>query len=684
MVKNLIGCWGSPAANQILRHSNPIFSTNNLQFSSQQLHFNDLVYTCHQCLSGQYSLQRGYFKYWAEVNVGRDKRSADNGTKSHVPRPPPNPFIPPPPPPPPVLRTSDVTRQYHYIDAVCHPCPYGGVCNQGIQAKANQWGVATDGIVTFHKCPTGYCCSKPTCPRYNSCEDYRTGTLCSGCEPGYSEALFSTKCLSDKQCNQFWFIPVTGLLIFIYAMFLLFQNNFKDFLLGAPIGKQTMKKTLNSWMQARKHRKSRQQPQQPKIAVVAENIPNEHLETHSVKEDDVDTDEGGIFLILLFYYFQDAAIVHFEPVHAQVTDPVVALLKKFVGSLFKFQFDILVFAGNICPFPGLDPVSKVWLKLMFIPLLFVILIAIYCLAKIKIMRPHTKNQKWKDLSGKASMAIMLAVLFSYQKLAFSAFLLVYCVPVANENVLFIDGKVNCLQNWQVGVLFYIYLCIVPFGVYIAVTPSYLQARKLTIGQYFLGCFLPAPMVLITFFVRCVKKLRHIESKATDKKCSQIPLIYRMLQGPYKDYYIPLPFIKDVSLCWSGILLIRRLSLIITHMYVHNIVLRLLTMTVISFFALLHHLIVKPCKENRANTAGTISCAALLSVCLINLIRATFEVAEFTPEGHLRDIMDGMKLIEDCLLFWIPLVGAGIMLLFLIGRFSSAIVQKCTKHKKSDS
>ena len=29
MVKNLIGCWGSPAANQILRHSNPIFSNVN-------------------------------------------------------------------------------------------------------------------------------------------------------------------------------------------------------------------------------------------------------------------------------------------------------------------------------------------------------------------------------------------------------------------------------------------------------------------------------------------------------------------------------------------------------------------------------------------------------------------------------------------------------------------------------
>ena len=27
MANNLIGCWGLPTANQIIRHSNPIFST---------------------------------------------------------------------------------------------------------------------------------------------------------------------------------------------------------------------------------------------------------------------------------------------------------------------------------------------------------------------------------------------------------------------------------------------------------------------------------------------------------------------------------------------------------------------------------------------------------------------------------------------------------------------------------
>ena len=162
------------------------------------------------------------------------------------------------------------------------------------------------------------------------------------------------------------------------------------------------------------------------------------------------------------------------------------------------------------------------------------------------------------------------------------------------------------------------------------------------------------------------------------------LVYKMLQGPYEEYHVTLPLVNHVPLCWSGILLVRILLLIITKTYVYNILTRLLIMTTITFLALLHHLVVKPCKENRANMAGTISCAALLSVCIINLVRAAFEVAEFIPltESHVIDVVNGLHLVEDSLLFWIPLVGACVMVLFLVGRFTSAMFQKCiqSKHK----
>ena len=132
-----------------------------------------------------------------------------------------------------------------------------------------------------------------------------------------------------------------------------------------------------------------------------------------------------------------------------------------------------------------------------------------------------------------------------------------------------------------------------------------------------------------------------EGNLTETEYSGFSLVYKLLQGPYRSYHLPLPFIGPIPVCWNGVLLLRRLTLVI--IYIHNILVRLLAMTLISFLSLLHHLMVKPCKENRANIAGSISCAALLSVCIINLVRATMEVVEVVPEGQLKNVMDTLRV-----------------------------------------
>ena len=436
---------------------------------------------------------------------------------------------------------------------------------------------------------------------------HRHGTLCSRCKPGYSEALLSTKCIPNRKCNQIWFLPMTVALACLYALFLMFQNNLKNYVLGVPIGKQIMKKTFTDWMNARANRKCKAEP---KIVSAAQFIKSEQ----GALQEATQSDEGGIFFILIFYYFQDAAFVHFSPIYAEAIYPLIAVLKKFVGGLFKFQLDILLFADNICPFPGLNPVSKILLKLLFVPSVLTVLIVIYLFSKLRL-RKLTVAKKWEDIHGKASVATMLAILFSYQKLSSSVFALVYCVPVEDETILFIEGSVKCLQGWQMTVLFYIYLCIVPFEFYIVAAPSFRKSHKITIGQYFLGCLMPIPVVVFkivtSYLFRVGNKGEDDQGKTSESGTTDVCLVYGMLQGPYKEYHIPLPHIRHVPLCWSGILLIKRLCLIITYTYAPNILLRLLLMTLISFLSFLHHLMVKPCKENRANVAGTVSCAALL-------------------------------------------------------------------------
>ncbi len=59
--------------------------------------------------------------------------------------------------------------------------------------------------------------------------------------------------------------------------------------------------------------------------------------------------------------------------------------------------------------------------------------------------------------------------------------------------------------------------------------------------------------------------------------------------------------------------------------------------------------------------------ALSTVCIINLLKATLETVEYTPVGPVLNIMQALKLVEDTLLFWIPLLGAALMILLLLVR-----------------
>ena len=197
---------------------------------------------------------------------------------------------------------------YFYTEVTCSACPFGGICNGTLHAKPNYWGDGEEGEVKMYRCPPSYCCTK-SCSTYSQCARYRGGTLCGRCLPGYGEAMFSTKCIQSNQCTDQWFILVLSMCLLLYAAFLLFQNDLKIFLVGEPIGKKTF---VN------------------KIRQTKVNQTSEEKETALNSEK---RDEGGVFLILLFYYFQDASIIHFDPIYKDNASQVEAAIRQIVYGL---------------------------------------------------------------------------------------------------------------------------------------------------------------------------------------------------------------------------------------------------------------------------------------------------------------------------------------------------------------
>ncbi len=230
-----------------------------------------------------------------------------------------------------------------------------------------------------------------------------------------------------------------------YAAFLLFQKNLKDFLFMAPLGKKSVTKHVREWKQKGpdEMNMAKDNKMDEVIGPVVTDDREDELnwEAPMTKEEE---DEGGIFLILLFYYFQDAALVHTKTVYVVTNNTVFNNIKTIVGGIFKFRLDVLHLANTVCTVVGLLPTEKIIFKLLFVPMLLLMLVTVYVTSLIAEKRVRN-TQVWDFLARRAALGIMFAILFSYQKLASSMFQLIHCVQVGEDSVLFVDGEITCYQ-----------------------------------------------------------------------------------------------------------------------------------------------------------------------------------------------------------------------------------------------
>ena len=100
--------------------------------------------------------------------------------------------------------------------------------------------------------------------------------------------------------------------------------------------------------------------------------------TRTQTKDTEKQDEGGTFLILMFYYFQDASIIHFKTIFVKADNLYISLVKDIVGGHFKFRIDIMRIVGNVCVLADVTPVVKLLLKLSFVAGVLLMLWLVFC------------------------------------------------------------------------------------------------------------------------------------------------------------------------------------------------------------------------------------------------------------------------------------------------------------------
>lgn len=287
-------------------------------------------------------------------------------------------------------------------------------------------------------------------------------------------------------------------------------------------------------------------------------------------------------------------------------------------------------------------------------------------------KSSNENVMNMTFSTRLSAGFILALLFSFQKLGTTVFFLLNCVPLEDGYVLFIDANVKCYTYWQYAVLTYAISCVVPFCLVLMFGPSLMIKGYFNLSQFFFACLCPLPI-----FTWClIKKLYQTAYMRNSQPIiisSEIKVVYEILQGPFREL--------KYNICWGGILIGRRLVIILLYTFVNNALIRLLGMFLTCFIILLHHTHVQPYKDKKANIAGTASAATLVVLCCINLVRAGFEAAEYQPVGPNALLMRAFSEIENLLMLWFPLIGISIIfLLFIIRIF--ALLFKCNEEEST--
>ena len=579
----------------------------------------------------------------------------------------------------------------------CFPCPYGGNCSVQLVAKPNYWGAVDNNTVKFFTCPKGYCCSSLDCEQFDECSYHREGRLCGACQAGYTQALFSTRCIPIDQCKDSWIIMLSIVLGIAYTAFLMFQKDITNFLMSSPVSLQDIGDLCCKCNPHSEKEKGREESLASNslesvstvmtegdqgISVITNGTNgvngthpangshadssmtiNSNGNSASTATDNVNTNppasNGGGLLILIFYYFQDAALIKVSTVYVSGT-PIIDDLEVIVSEIFRFRFNFFsLIASEVCIFPVMDILVRDFLVAIIAPLLIFFSGVVYVF--FKLVYKYTKKEYWNDVALRAVAALMLGLLFSYQKLATTSFSFLHCVPVLGSSVLYIDGTVTCYEYWQWLTLAYVVVCIMPFFLHLAFAPSLLQRGWITFTEFILASLVPLPFLLTWAlrFNRCIKKAKKPKSKEAETICG-------ILQGPYRMFKLP-SVLK--SFCWSGNIMGRRMILMIARTFITNILLSLTIVFATCILSLLQLVHVRPYKDTRFNLVGSVSAGALVIVSCINLLRAAFEVAEYIPQGPILTYMQRMDTAESVVLVWLPLGGLLLLLVGLVFRLT---------------
>ena len=408
---------------------------------------------------------------------------------------------------------SQKITKYEYASFACLDCPVGANCTASIKSKSNFYGYkTTEQKLNFLPCPKGFCCTANQCNTINSCNKNRVGTLCGRCIRDHVESFLSTDCMSIHSCQNFTtFWLVYCIYAFILTTFLYYM---KDFI---TLIKTTLRNSSKILKSCKKEKESYSEIDITIDVVGAE----EHQEKTS------HFTVSGIFTLIVSFH----QIKQLMKVDVQYKNSTDFSFIKFITDCLNIEMAAVTYS-SYCPMSNLDAVSKIFIKtyLLTATLLIACLINYFTSAIFHFFRSSLGRLSSLKPSDRFGVCFIRLLMLSYKNMASASLLLLNCVEVEENQVLFIKGDMECYQWWQIVIAVFFLTWILFFPLSLKISFNMFMKDKISFAKFILCLIVPFAVVTNYRLNRSVVSFDLQKSRNT-YKVKQI--LSEIFQEPYR-------------------------------------------------------------------------------------------------------------------------------------------------------
>ena len=157
---------------------------------------------------------------------------------------------------------------------------------------------------------------------------------------------------------------------------------------------------------------------------------------------------SGIFTLIVSFY----QIKQLMKVDVQYKNSTDFSLITFITDCLNLEMVVVTYS-SYCPMSNLDAVSKTFIKTYLLPVTLLIGCLINYFMSTICHFFHSSLGRLSSLkpSDRLGVCFIRLLMVNYKNVANASLLLLNCVEVAYNQVLFIKGDMKCYQWWQIAI-----------------------------------------------------------------------------------------------------------------------------------------------------------------------------------------------------------------------------------------